>query len=247
MTEHFRSETQLLTAYNDYQRRYATTIRESDKVLLRLIAQRPEARTLLDIGCSTGNFLAHVRRAFPHLALTGGDVAEDSLAKCRENPRLAVVDIRHMDITAIEGRYDIITSVAVTSIVPDAGSAVGKDDFERGMASVSRALNPGGSFISWEWMHPFNGQTIEILEKTPVYPDGLWLYFRPYANVRRALEAAGLVDITFTEFHLPIELPFKGYDSNVTYTRDDAQGRHMSFRGILYQPWAFVTAKRPAA
>jgi SAM-dependent methyltransferase len=239
MTSHFRSETQLLTSYNDYQTRYADTIRESDKVLLSLLAKHSGARTLLDIGCSTGNFLAHVRGAFPGLQLTGGDIAESSLAQCRANPKLAGVDIRHMDITQIDGTYDIIVSNAVTSIVAEA-------DFERGMASIGRALNRGGAFISWEWMHPFDGQTIEILEKTQHYPDGLWLYFRPYANVRRALAAAGLIDIEFSEFDIPIDLPFGGYNSVQSYTRNDERGRRMSFRGVLYQPWAFVTARAPA-
>jgi len=238
MAEHFKSETTLLKSYNEYQARYSKTIRESDKVLLGLIAKQFSPKTLLDIGCSTGNFLSHVRSAFPDMKLTGGDVADSSLAICRAKPNFAEGDIKRMDITGIEGSYDVVVSNALTSIVDD-------DIFERGMKSIGRALNPGGTFISFEWMHPFDGQSIAIKETTANYPDGLWLYFRPYASVRRALTAAGLGSIEFEEFDIPIDLAFPGPDSVQTYTVKDEGGKRMNFRGILYQPWAFVTAKKP--
>src|SRR5690242_5442254 len=85
-----------LADYNEYQKKYAAQIRESDRIVLRLIgetlARRDPASAparLLDIGCSTKNLLLHVKRAFPKLSLTGADLAEASLAQCRENPELA--------------------------------------------------------------------------------------------------------------------------------------------------------------
>jgi SAM-dependent methyltransferase len=238
MTELFKSDTTLLKNYNEYQARYSTTIRESDKILLSLIAQQSNRGTLLDIGCSTGNFLSHVRAAFPETKLTGGDIAESSLAICRANPNLAGVDIRRMDITNVEGSYDIVVSNAVTSVVND-------DIFERGMKSIARGLKPGGVFITFEWMSQFDGQSIEIREKTRDYPDGFWLYFRSYAHVRSALTAAGLADIEYMPFEIQIDLPFPGFDSVQTYTIKDEHGKRMNFRGVLFQPWAFVTAKKP--
>ena len=41
------------------------------------------------VGCSTGNFLLHLRRALPDLELVGGELAESSLEICRHNPDLA--------------------------------------------------------------------------------------------------------------------------------------------------------------
>src|SRR5262245_62084252 len=50
--------------YDVYQDRYRNSIRESDKVLIEMIRSVVEGRSasLLDIGCSTGNLLRHIKR-----------------------------------------------------------------------------------------------------------------------------------------------------------------------------------------
>ena len=67
----------MLARYDDYQQRYRDSIRESDKVLIDLIREAAAGRParLLDIGCSTGNLLRHIRRLVPGLDLHGGDLA----------------------------------------------------------------------------------------------------------------------------------------------------------------------------
>ena len=60
-------------------------MRESDKVLVDLLRKHignndiegtPE---LLDIGCSTGNLLLHLKRLAPSVNMTGGDLALSSI------------------------------------------------------------------------------------------------------------------------------------------------------------------------
>lgn len=68
--------------YAEYQRRYAGSMRESDRVLIDRIRElvggalaRGEQPSVLDLGCSTGNLLWHLKQALPGLRLAGGDVA----------------------------------------------------------------------------------------------------------------------------------------------------------------------------
>ncbi|MDP2323911.1 MAG: hypothetical protein Q8N51_07775, partial [Gammaproteobacteria bacterium] len=59
---HYVTDEAFLRDYNAYQAKYAENIRESDKVLLRLVSDivsraGAASLSLLDIGCSTGNLL----------------------------------------------------------------------------------------------------------------------------------------------------------------------------------------------
>jgi len=64
--------------YEEYQQKYVHTIRESDRVLIRMarellgsLAADGRKPSVLDAGCSTGNLLRHLNAALPGLDLTG--------------------------------------------------------------------------------------------------------------------------------------------------------------------------------
>jgi 2-polyprenyl-3-methyl-5-hydroxy-6-metoxy-1,4-benzoquinol methylase len=88
-------------SYAEYQGKYAENPRESDKRTAQLVLQilrsmqpvdhRPR---ILDIGCSTGNFLRHLKRLNINADLIGGDLMESHLDLCRENPALAGVSFQ---------------------------------------------------------------------------------------------------------------------------------------------------------
>src|SRR3546814_9775927 len=109
--EHYVRDETFLSYYNDYQARWRDRIAERDHAMIDLIALHTWGKgTLLDIGCSTGNLLQHVRQAFPNLRLTGGELAESSLHTAKGNPSLASVDLRRMNMLDIEGRSEEHTS-----------------------------------------------------------------------------------------------------------------------------------------
>lgn len=241
---HYVRDEKFMVDYNDYQRKYADEPRESDKVLLRLVgealAQRDadaSAARLLDIGCSTGNLLRHLGRCFPHLSLTGAELAESSLDVCRADPSLAGVAFERLDMLALppDGSFDIIVANAV-------GFCLDYAEYTTAMQSVAAALAPGGTYLAFEWLHPFN-QDLKITETTVSHPVGLNIYSRPMKRVRALLLAAGFSEVRFQPFVIPIDLPRTDPDGDmISYTIADELGERLCFRGSLYQPWCHLVA-----
>jgi cyclopropane fatty-acyl-phospholipid synthase-like methyltransferase len=235
---HYVKDEAFLTAYNNYQQRFAAELSERDKVILRLIAEKTGGRaSLLDIGCSTGNLLLHISHAFPEMKLTGGELAESSLTVARQNPELRTVDFQIMDMLAITGKYDCIVANAVCQMLNG-------EEYEAALRSVAAALNPGGCYISLEWLHPFNWQDLTIIEESGSHPEGLKIHARPYQKVMKIMEQVGLEMVEFRSFTMPSDLPFKGYDDPEmnSYTVPREGGERLCFRGALCQPWCHVIA-----
>ena len=61
------------------QQRYGPVHRHQRKALLKLIAKL-DVRTVIDVGCGSGDILAAISRALPHLELKGTDVSEQALS-----------------------------------------------------------------------------------------------------------------------------------------------------------------------
>jgi SAM-dependent methyltransferase len=235
-----------LGQYNAYQTKYAGQMRESDKVLIELVREivgkhdSGEERTkLIDVGCSTGNLLLHLKRQLPALALTGVDLAESSLDLCRSNPDLEGVLFEKVDLLTLgkEASFDIITINAVLYMMED-------QQFETALGSLAKALRPGGVIIVFDFFHPFP-HDLHIIEMSRSHPAGLRLRFRTMGLVEPLLHKAGFKNVVFRPFTLPMELPPSGgSDDLITYTVATREGAYLPFRGTLFQPWCHLTAVR---
>jgi SAM-dependent methyltransferase len=243
------TDTNLATVYAAYQDKYAENPRESDKRSAQLVLQslrtmqplghRPR---ILDIGCSTGNFLRHLKRLNINADLIGGDLMEPHLDLCRKNPALAGVSFEVMDVFKIptDQPFDIITANAVNVyFAPDL--------YGQALLSIAHALRPGGYFIAYEWVHQAPADT-RITETSEWQPNGLTFWFRSRAATSLKLEEAGFDRIDIQPFEIPVDLPepipgsFE--DRNlVTYTIKTSRGRLM-MRGGLNQPWAHIVARK---
>lgn len=227
-----------LDRYNAYQAKYAERMPERDKVTLKIIAGLTDGKhkRVLDIGCSTGNLLLHIKRFFPNLELFGGDLAESSIEIARKNPDLAGVKIAKMDMLAITGEYDVIVSNAVTYLFTD-------EQFVRAASGIRNGLRTGGAWIDFDWFSPFTDQRVTINEITPSHPKGIDIHIRTYKQVSATLSAAGFKSIEFKRFDIPIDIALTGYEGDpITYTEQTMDGRRLQFRGALSQPWCHLVA-----
>jgi SAM-dependent methyltransferase len=240
------SDEQFMSGYTAYQERYAENARESDKELirhvLRLRASMPAtSRTyrLLDVGCSTGNLLYHIRRAAPDLELEGGDMVESQLEQCRRDSRLTGITFRHLDLLAMmdTNRFDLVILNAVVYLFDD-------ELFARALINIHRSLRPGGSVLFFDWVSPFP-QDLVIKETSASHPDGLILHCRSTDRFRRLLDQAGFTELEFHPFRIPIDLPVNNDPSLITYTRSTLDGERLLFRGTLHQPWHHIIARKP--
>jgi len=238
------SDNKFLSDYNFYQTKYAKQMRESDKVIIKLIqeavaALKPVNRRLrlLDVGCSTGNLLLHVKRIFTDMELSGCDLALSSLEKCRANPELSGIEFKVLNLLKLPAEIcDIVIVNAVLYMMED-------DQFEHSIKNLANCLPRGGKLIVFDFFHPFN-QHLSIIEKSRSHPDGLRLVFRPMDMVTRILAEAGFCDPDFRPFVLPIDLPLKNDGELVSYTVANSDGRRLPFRGALSQPWCHLVAKK---
>lgn len=231
--------------YLDYQTRYRTTIRESDRVIVetvrRIAAGRSGGTTVLDIGCSTGNLLLHLKRLVPGLRLHGGDVYPRVVEGCRADPELAGIDFGVMDILALEPArtFDVVIVNAVLWMFGDG-------DLERAISSLAGVATAGGHVIAFE-LFGETEEELEIMERSHAHPDGLMLHVRPISAVRRTLERAGFTDVRADPFRIPIDLPRPADAADITsYTVRTAGGERLIFRGMLHTPWCHLTAVRAA-
>jgi len=238
-----------LRDYHDYQRRYAESPRESDKKSARLVLSalrdmQPlhRAPRILDIGCSTGNFLRHMARLMPATNLVGGDISTITIKACRDDPALSGIAFEFMNIFDLpQQAFDVIVANAVCVYLSP-------EDYRRAMCSVAGALHPGGAYVAYEWIFPGDLEHC-VTEKSQAHPEGLRFWFRSEDFVVDACRSAGFGAAEVAPFDIPIDIPqapATGTDADLnTYTkRDPVTGRRLMFRGALYQPWAHVSARR---
>lgn len=228
--------------YLEYQKRYAASLRESDRVLIdqvaRVVAERPgEDLTLVDIGCSTGNLLRHIGGRIPGLRLVGGDVYPAVIEGCREDESLGGISFEVMDILALDRdhAFDIVIVNAVLYLF-------GSDDLAKAIANVAAVTKAGGRFITFDLFHG-SAQDLEVVERSETHPDGLLLHFRPFSDIRELLESNGFSEVSYEPFRIPIDLARPERPADISsHTVRTKGGERLIFRGALFTPWCHLTA-----
>ena len=228
-------------SYVEYQKRYRTTMRESDKVFLSILADKfphSHGRSLLDVGCHNGNLLYHIKQNLPGFRLIGVDLFEEVLEDCRVDPELSGIEFRQIDVRKLDVTpVDVILISGVLFRFSD-------EDHDTIWRQLGACVKPGGYVIVFDFYNPFN-QTLRIVEETPMHPEGLVLTVRPQSKVRATLGAVDFDDVEFRPFEIPIDLPLNDpVDPLMTYTRTLSDGARLQFRGSLYQPWTHLIARR---
>jgi SAM-dependent methyltransferase len=237
-----------MDSYIEYQHRYEREPRESDKIIIRHVRaaiQEKHAPVVLDIGCSTGNLLRHLKREVADVTLVGGELADEALETCRKDPALEGVNFEHLDALDLPSEsFDVVVANAVLCLF-------NPTDFVTALASIYRSLRPGGTLISFDWLHPFR-QELAIQEVSRSHKQGMWLYFRSFGLVEAELRNAGFSNISFEPFSIPIDLEkgskygdnSTGFEDLNSYTVRSTESERLIFRGALYTPWCHLLARK---
>lgn len=109
-------------------------------------AAKPDASSLLDVGCGTGRYLPYVD---PGMTIHGLDLNADFLAVARERCPSAVFHEGDMEEFDLGRRFD-----AITCLFSSIGYVVTPERLSRALEGFSRHLAPGGVVIIEPWFSP---------------------------------------------------------------------------------------------
>ena len=121
-------------------------VKEADDVDRLIRSRNPEAATLLDVACGTGQHLARLSGRY---TVEGVDASPEMLAVARSrlpDVPLHAGDLRHLDL----GRqFD-----AVTCLFSSIGYVTDRAGLHQAIAGLARHLAPGGVLIVDGWIRP---------------------------------------------------------------------------------------------
>lgn len=244
----YATDQQWAALYSDYQQRYRHEPRFSDLESAKLVSRALHQMGLnrparvLDIGCSTGNFLRILKRDIEEIELFGGDLMESAIAECAADASLSDIQFEIMDILSLpRQQYDVIVANAVTYFFE-------QDEYRRALAQMAAALVPGGYLISFEFVYPDEREQ-RVVEISEGHPMGLKFWLRSRDTVVSALQQAGFTWFDFIPFNVPVDLPVGEVDGpdphlRTRTVRNPLTGFREQYRGDLYQPWVHIFARR---
>jgi ubiquinone/menaquinone biosynthesis C-methylase UbiE len=109
-------------AWGDIQRLGPVHRRQTEE-LLKLVT-RLNVRTVLDVGCGSGDNLAALKHAMPQLELSGVDVSPEALALAAQ--RVPGASLRGLDVQSenLNERFDLVMAIQVIEHLADDRAAL---------------------------------------------------------------------------------------------------------------------------
>lgn len=101
-------------------------------------------RTVLELGCGTGNIISAILEGVPDVRIVGVDPSEGMRARCAEkfsgDPRVKIAAGQALSTACPDGHFDVVVSNYTLHHVPpeERGACVGE---------LARVLKPGGRLI----------------------------------------------------------------------------------------------------
>ncbi len=228
------------------RKNYRYSPRQSDKILMGLVAEKTASIAqprLLDLCCGYGNWLTNLRRSVPNLAIHGMDLAAGIIAQDQKDPELAGITFEVGDVTDAAafkkhaGQFDVVTINAATQMLDP-------DSFWRLVANIGTVLKSGGHFINFDCYQPYHRDLI-IISKTDRHPDGTVKHFYHTEQVKQKFAENGFSNCDIQPFEIDIDIPEAATEKgDITRTEKLADGRRYMMLGAVYQPWAFLVARK---
>jgi SAM-dependent methyltransferase len=157
--------------------------------IVRLLAPLLTGRSVVDVGCGSGQFLLSMSRLVEHKQLVGLDVFVEPLELPAKNLRFIRSDIVHFEL---DSHYDVAVSDNVYEHIAPA-------DLDDHLRSIHRTLNPGGVLIiltPHKAFGPFDVTRITDNSYSGWTPArGTHLNETSYSELGERLASAGFVDL----------------------------------------------------
>jgi SAM-dependent methyltransferase len=116
---------------------------EAERLTELVRARRPNARTLLDVGCGSGNHLVHLAKEF---AVEGVESSPAMAAAARRKLGNASIHEADMRGFALGRRFD-----SVVSLFSSIGYMLTVDDLTAAVRAMADHLEPGGVLVVEPW------------------------------------------------------------------------------------------------
>lgn len=197
-----------------YERQYSDAVVESmesaygegflspggaDEVGDMLAGLRLDGQAVLDLGCGIGGACFLLARDFGAGRVVGVDVEADSIARARDaakafglDDRVAFEPVEPGPMPFSDDQFDLVFTKDVVCHVPDKVPL---------LAEVFRVLRPGGLLVLGDWMKGDDRAGVDAFDAWVAQhrAAGLKFSFEPETVYRRALDAAGFIDVTLRE------------------------------------------------
>ena len=205
--------------------------KENFKVVLEKIKSyvdnsESQDKSLLDLGCASGEFIHYVIKNFPQMKCTGLDFNEDLIMLAQNHSSLKEATFRTGDIPNLElnQKFDIVSMIGVLTCF---------DDFEQILDRMLAHINPGGKIYI---VSIFNDDDIDVRlkfrnnAKSSDWQVGYNLF--PLQRLVSYAKERGAMDVTSTEIELPFDLTKKEDPLRSWTTKVEGEGRY-SLNGLM--------------
>lgn len=218
----------------------AAQVKDIYKLLLsRLQEHENMPKTILDVGCATGDLLSFLASALPEAELCGLDIEPNLVDVARQRPELADATIHVGDIlnTSV-GEFDMVCFFGVLGIF---------DTFEEPLTKLVSQVKAGGCVYVQALLNP------DDIDVRIAYRDNLndmtWMRgFNIFsrARVKKWCEENGL-EVEFIDFHMSNEIEKRENLPHRAYTVDLADGTRRTTNGLcLLLPETLMKISVPA-
>jgi len=134
-----------------------------------IFRRHPAPRSVLDVGCGTGEITARLAELFPQASLLGIDLEEPHLERAREKAAAFGERVKFLKGDALalhlpDAQFDLVVSRHVLQALPDAPRAV---------SEMARVLKPGGRLhtiaedYGMLWCHPTESDADGFWQRIP--------------------------------------------------------------------------------